>query len=110
MSLKELQKALDKFPEHDVSLESISCQMNCVECDKWKKDFARKFAAYRAELEKKERSLRKLLKQLEKNENQYITARDHESTDSYTKQYLDGRRRESEIIRIELEKLLEAQK
>jgi len=54
----------------------------------------------------KEPSIRELVKQLERNETQYKGAKDdYELSDAF-RSFLDGRIRESEIIRIELERIL----
>jgi len=55
----------------------------------------------------KERSLRKLVAQLEKNENDYEEAKDDYDLGDEMISYLNGRIAESRVIRIELEKLLE---
>lgn len=53
-----------------------------------------------------EHSVRNLLKRLEKNEMAYQESKEDFDIGDSMRSYLDGRIRESEIIRIELEKIL----
>lgn len=47
----ELQKALDKFPNPDFSLDDVGTQMRVLLYDEWLKDFKEKFVVFQRELE-----------------------------------------------------------
>lgn len=53
MDIVELQKALDKFPNPDFSLDSVGVQMRVLLYDEWLEDFKKRFAVFQREFEGK---------------------------------------------------------
>jgi len=110
ISLDDLQKALDEFQrvfEGSVAFYKKGLRPNARWISANIERLQKLFSSFKAEQVAKEQALRKLWQELKKNEKEYEESKDDYDLSDSMQSYLNGRISESQVIRIQLEKIFD---